>query len=86
MRTQMWINGQFTGAASGRTIDVHDPATEEVIERVPAGDAADVDAAVSAASAAFPAWRSLGAGRARRAAARGGAQADRAAPRRWPNC
>ncbi len=61
MRTQMWINGQFTGAASGRTFDVLDPATEEVIERVPAGDAADVDAAVSAASAAFPAWRSLGA-------------------------
>ena len=62
MRTQMWINGQFTAAASGRTFDVLDPATEEVIERVPAGGAADVDAAVSAASAAFPAWRSLGAG------------------------
>ncbi len=37
MRTQMWINGQFTAAASGRTLDVLDPATEEVIERVPAG-------------------------------------------------
>src|SRR5690242_9727823 len=61
MRTQMWINGQFTGAASGRTFDVLDPATEEVVERVPAGGAADVDSAVSAASAAFPAWRSLGA-------------------------
>ena len=61
MRTQMWINGQFTAAASGRTLDVLDPATEEVIERVPAGGAADIDAAVSAASAAFPAWCSLGA-------------------------
>jgi betaine-aldehyde dehydrogenase len=58
----MWINGQFTGAASGRTFDVLDPATEEVVERAPAAEAADVDAAVSAASAAFPAWRSLGAG------------------------
>src|SRR6478672_9207171 len=62
MRTQMWINGQFVAAASGRTFDVLDPATEEVVERVPAGGSADVDAAVSAASAAFPAWRSLGAG------------------------
>ena len=78
MRTQMWINGQFTSAASGRTFDVLDPATEEIIERVPAGDAADVDAAVSAASAAFPAWRSLAADDAHRTPARGGAQADRA--------
>jgi betaine-aldehyde dehydrogenase len=61
MRTQMWINGQFVTAASGRTFDVRDPATEEVVERVPAGGTADVDAAVSAASAAFPMWRSLGA-------------------------
>ena len=37
MRTQMWINGQFTGAASGRTFDVHDPATEEVIDAFPRG-------------------------------------------------
>ena len=70
MRTQMWINGQFTGAASGRTFDVLDPATEEIIERVPAGGAADVDAAVSAASAAFPAWRSLGAASAPRCCTR----------------
>jgi acyl-CoA reductase-like NAD-dependent aldehyde dehydrogenase len=62
MRNQMWIAGQFTNGASGRTIDVLDPATEELIERVPAGNAADVAAAVDAAQAAFPAWRRVPAG------------------------
>jgi betaine-aldehyde dehydrogenase len=58
----MWINGQFTAGTSGRSIEVVNPATEEVIERVPAGNAADVSAAVDAASAAFPAWRRMPAG------------------------
>jgi betaine-aldehyde dehydrogenase len=62
MRNQLWINGQFTASVSGRTIDVQNPATEEVIERVPAGTAADVSAAVDAAQAAFPAWRRMPAG------------------------
>jgi acyl-CoA reductase-like NAD-dependent aldehyde dehydrogenase len=57
VQTHLWINGQFTRGTSGQTIDVHDPATEELIERVPAGNAADITAAVDAASAAFPAWR-----------------------------
>src|SRR5262245_66616295 len=38
-------------------IEVRDPATEEVIASVPRGTAADVEAAVAAARAAFPAWR-----------------------------
>ncbi|WIG61779.1 MAG: Aldehyde dehydrogenase [Ktedonobacterales bacterium] len=62
MRTQMWINGVFTPGTSGNSIDVLDPATEELIERVPAGNAADVTAAVDAASAAFAAWRRMPAG------------------------
>ena len=40
-------------------LPVLDPATREVIGRVPAGDAAAVDRAVRAASEAFPAWSSL---------------------------
>ncbi len=59
---QMWIGGTFTSGASGRTIPVQDPATEEVIDEVPAGDATDVAAAVDAASRAFPEWRALAAG------------------------
>jgi acyl-CoA reductase-like NAD-dependent aldehyde dehydrogenase len=38
---------------------VLEPATEAVLEEVPAAAAGDVDAAVAAASAALPAWRAL---------------------------
>ena len=58
----MWINGALRAAASGQTIPVQDPATEEVIDSVPAGNAEDARAAVDAASAAFPGWRRLSAG------------------------
>jgi aldehyde dehydrogenase (NAD+) len=51
------IGGEWVPATSGATIDVIDPATGEVLATVPRGDAADVDAAVRAAEAAFPAWR-----------------------------
>ena len=61
-RNQMWINGEFTSGVSGRTIDVHDPATEEVLDRVPAGNANDAARAVDAASAAFADWRRMPAG------------------------
>ena len=40
-------------------IDVVNPATEEVIASVPAGTAADVDAAVAAAMAAFAGWSAV---------------------------
>src|SRR5688500_2552224 len=40
-------------------LDVHDPGTGEVIARVPLSTAAEVDAAVEAAAAAFPAWSAL---------------------------
>jgi succinate-semialdehyde dehydrogenase/glutarate-semialdehyde dehydrogenase len=43
-------------------IDVTDPATGEVIARIPAGTAADAEAAVRAARAAQPAWARRGAG------------------------
>ena len=49
------IGGEYRDDAVER-IEVVNPATEEVIAAVPAGTAADVDAAVRAAAAAFPAW------------------------------
>jgi aldehyde dehydrogenase (NAD+) len=49
------IAGALVDTATER-IEVVNPATEEVIASVPAGTAADVDAAVAAATAAFPAW------------------------------
>ncbi|CRK55372.1 Aldehyde dehydrogenase [Alloactinosynnema sp. L-07] len=54
-RTGHVIGGQLIDAGSER-IDVVNPATEEVIASVPAGTAADVDAAVGAATAALAAW------------------------------
>jgi aldehyde dehydrogenase (NAD+) len=51
------IGGDWVRAAGGETIDVINPATGEVLGRVPRGGAEDVDAAVRAAEAAYPAWR-----------------------------
>ncbi|MFG2625832.1 aldehyde dehydrogenase family protein [Streptomyces sp. NPDC048473] len=52
----MYIGGEWRAAAGTDTIAVVDPADEQVIAHVPAGTADDVDAAVSAAREAFPAW------------------------------
>ena len=54
-----WIDGKPVPPASGQWLDVFDPATREVASQVADGDAADVDAAVAAAQAAFPGWSSL---------------------------
>ncbi|MEO8247363.1 MAG: aldehyde dehydrogenase family protein, partial [Chloroflexota bacterium] len=55
-RHQMFINGDWTDAASGETVAVVNPATEEEIAQVPKGDASDVDRAVAAARTAFETW------------------------------
>ncbi|MCB5169743.1 aldehyde dehydrogenase family protein [Streptomyces bambusae] len=52
----MYIGGEWRPAAGGDTIAVVNPATEQVIARVPAGTAEDVDAAVRAARTAFRGW------------------------------
>ena len=52
-----YINGQFTGSSGTAMIEVHDPATEEVLDTVPRGTAHDAAAALEAAHAAFPTWR-----------------------------
>ena len=46
---QMLIDGKWVDARSGKTFSVEDPATEEIIAHVPAGDKADIDLAVAAA-------------------------------------
>ena len=58
-RDPHWINGRPCEPANGQWLDVFDPATGEVAAQVADGDARDVDAAVAAAQAAFPAWSSL---------------------------
>ena len=49
----MIVDGRATGAAEGGWIDVHSPATGELVGRAPAGTPADVDVAVAAARRAF---------------------------------
>src|ERR1700761_4587773 len=50
---RMLIDGKWVEAKSGKTFEVEDPATQEVIAHVPAGDKADIDLAVAAARKAF---------------------------------
>jgi betaine-aldehyde dehydrogenase len=56
-RLRNYIDGEFRDAADGRTTEVVNPATGEVYATAPLSAAADVDAAMAAAEAAFPAWR-----------------------------
>ncbi len=51
-----WIQGREETSRSGRDAEVTNPATGEVVTRVPCADAEEVDAAVQAAVAAAPAW------------------------------
>ncbi|MCA2190186.1 aldehyde dehydrogenase family protein [Nonomuraea cavernae] len=53
---QLYIGGAWTASASGEAIDVVNPATEEIIDRVPAGSPDDVERAVLAAREAFASW------------------------------
>ncbi|NIN64557.1 MAG: aldehyde dehydrogenase family protein [Anaerolineae bacterium] len=54
----MWINGEFVDGTSGEAIEVVNPATEEVVDHVPAGTVEDARRAIAAANEAFPSWRS----------------------------
>jgi len=51
-----YINGRVVESKTGRRGDVYNPAIGEVIRQVAFADAAEVDAAVTAARDAFPAW------------------------------
>ncbi len=53
-----WVDGEPMAGASGRFGDIYNPATGAVQGRVPYASAAELDAAVQAAKAAFPAWAS----------------------------
>jgi betaine-aldehyde dehydrogenase len=55
---QNLVDGQWAGAASGKLLDIMNPATDEVMARVPEAGAPDVDRAVKAARRAFEGgWR-----------------------------
>jgi malonate-semialdehyde dehydrogenase (acetylating)/methylmalonate-semialdehyde dehydrogenase len=53
----LFINGEWLDAKNLASTPVYNPSTGEVIAECPTGGAAEVNAAVEAAHAAFPAWR-----------------------------
>ena len=52
-----YIGGEWRPAQSGATYENLNPATGETVHLAPDSDAADIDAAVTAAREALPAWR-----------------------------
>ncbi len=52
-----FIGGRWLASRASDSLDVHNPATGEVIAKTPLSTGEDLDAAVQAAKKAFPAWR-----------------------------
>ena len=58
---QLFIDGKWRPAASGKTIPVLNPATGEAIGTVAHAERADLDRALAAAAKGFQAWRKVSA-------------------------
>ena len=58
-RYGLYINGQWVPASDGATFETHSPATGEHLANCAEATREDVDAAVQAAWAAFPAWKAV---------------------------
>jgi succinate-semialdehyde dehydrogenase / glutarate-semialdehyde dehydrogenase len=56
---QLYIDGKWRPAASGRTIPVLNPATEENVGTVAHADRSDLDEALAAADKGFKTWRMI---------------------------
>jgi 1-pyrroline dehydrogenase len=56
-RLRNFINGEFRDAPEGQATEILDPTTGRAYATAPLSRAAEVDAAMAAAEAAFPAWR-----------------------------
>ena len=56
VRDKLYIGGKWVDPVGTGTVDVLNPTTEEVIGRVPEGNAEDANRAIEAARAAFDAW------------------------------
>jgi acyl-CoA reductase-like NAD-dependent aldehyde dehydrogenase len=61
IETRLFIGGEFVDAAQGGRIPVTNPHDNSILAEVAEATAADVDRAVAAARAAFPAWKKLAA-------------------------
>ncbi|CAK7208925.1 aldehyde dehydrogenase (NADP(+)) ald6 [Sporothrix curviconia] len=56
--TPFFVDNTFQQSSTTQFVDVHDPATNHVVTRVPQMTRDELEAAVASAAAAFPAWRS----------------------------
>jgi malonate-semialdehyde dehydrogenase (acetylating) / methylmalonate-semialdehyde dehydrogenase len=54
-----YVGGRWTASSTTELLDVHNPATGEVLARVPLSTTAELDAAVAAAREALPVWRAV---------------------------
>lgn len=59
IRDAIFVGGRWIPSTSAKTTDVINATTEEVMGRIPEGTPEDVDKAVKAAKAAFPAWSQM---------------------------
>jgi succinate-semialdehyde dehydrogenase / glutarate-semialdehyde dehydrogenase len=57
MPYKMYINGEWRDGSNGKTLDVENPATGEVVASSAYGEVEDAVAAMDAAAAAFPGWK-----------------------------
>jgi malonate-semialdehyde dehydrogenase (acetylating) / methylmalonate-semialdehyde dehydrogenase len=57
VRIPHYVNGQWTASKSTNWQDVVNPATAAILAKVPLAEAAEVNAAVESAAAAYPEWR-----------------------------
>jgi len=56
-RTELLIDGKFVQSKTDKWIDIHNPATNEVVSVVPEATQAEMNAAVASASKAFKTWK-----------------------------
>lgn len=54
--TAMWLDGQYVQSKPERWIDVHNPATNEVVTKVPQCTQLEMEQAVESAKGAFKSW------------------------------
>jgi succinate-semialdehyde dehydrogenase/glutarate-semialdehyde dehydrogenase len=59
MAYKLYMDGEWLEAESGKTIEIKNPATGEIVAAVAYGAAADAQRALDAADRAFPAWKAL---------------------------
>lgn len=55
--TPYFVDNKFVQSTTSQFIDLHDPATNNLVTRVPQNTDAELKAAVASAEKAFPAWR-----------------------------